>query len=211
MHGRMQRAIVAALALTLLGVLGACTSTVNGKGVALGSPTASGTATGFPSDTTVPSPSGGASGSISTEAAPGGGLLVTYPDGHFKAVFPEEPETQSQPGNLGPVSFTVYIASVQSKALAAAEDFTPHITQDDYDATLKSAVSSFVSSSGLTLKSEKATTFKSYQARATVLTSPSGSTFDMVVFMYQGQRLYILFGEQGDVYDTLTGSFQILS
>jgi hypothetical protein len=135
---------------------------------------------------------------------------VTYPDGHFTAVFPAEPEQQSTPGELGPAKFIVYVASVRNQALAAAEDFTPHLSEAQYDQTLRSGVSSFISSAGVTKKSENATTFRSHPGRHAVVTAPDGGTFELVVFMYEGKRLYILFGRTGEVYDTLTDSFEIL-
>ena len=216
MHRGVRRTVAAGSALVLFAALTACSTTVDGKGVALGGSTSARTSTGsnptgFPTDTESVTPSGGASGSLTATPNAGGGFLVTYPDGHFKAVFPEEPQSQSQPGNIGPVSFTVYIATVPNSALAASEDFTPHIDPSGYDETLRAAVSSFTSSSGLTLQSQQATTFQGHKARAAELTSAGGDTFDVTVFMYSGERLYILFGTKGDVFDTLAQSFQALA
>lgn len=213
MHRGLRRSLAAggSAVLALVLVTG-CSTTVDGKGVALRAPgsSASSSRTGFPSAPASDTGGAPATGSLTATPDGKGGFLVTYPAGHFKAVFPGQPESQSQPGNLGPVSFTVYIATVQGQALAASEDFSPTIGEGDYDTTLRSAVGSFAGSSGLTLKSQQQTTFQSHRARTAELVNSSGDAFDLVVFMYSGERLYILFGKKGAPYDTLSHTFEAL-
>src|SRR5206468_3656406 len=94
-------------------------------------------------------------------------------------------------------------------ALAEGEDVTPALPLDQIDVTLRSAVSSFQSSSGMTLVSQKQTTFNGHAARGAILEA-SGNRFQLLVAAYSGSQIYLLFAPQGSKYDALASSFRAI-
>jgi hypothetical protein len=196
------RVLVLGVALVSASLLAGCAgSVVDGTGQALdivktsSVPTSAPAATGSPSSTPVE-----------------GGFLVTYPAGHLQIVLPAEPVEHTQDGSLGPARFTVNFAVARAATIAeaGAEDITPSLDRSDYATSLHAAVSSFGASSGFTIKSETPTRFRGYVADTATLQGAGGSQYRLLVFMYSGNRLYILFGSDGATYDRMVSSLTLL-
>jgi len=206
--GAAAAAVIALLTLT------ACTTTVVGHGVALNAG-ASSTASpppGFPSTSEAPSSPGSTSSPTSSDS--GHGVLVTYPAGHFSAVMPTQATERSENGNLGGQSFTVYLAiSVSDGSVpteVASEDIDHALDPSEYAATLRVAVGSFAGSSGMSVDSQTATTFRGYTARRALVTSPDGQSFSLLVFVYSPTRIYVVFASEGAVYNQVTSTLRLL-
>jgi hypothetical protein len=142
------------------------------------------------------------------------GVPFSLPAGHFRANFPEQPTVLSEPGSFGGVSFTLHIArAVDDRGrptLLADEDASETIPSDQADEALRVAVGSFSGSSGYTLVSQDATSFRGHRARKAALTSPAGDDYTLLVTLWAGRRLYIMLAPSGSIYDTLTGSFEAI-
>ena len=215
-----RRASLAVVAVTLaaIALAGCGASTLTGHGSAPVSASA-------PSTQDFPSPGSSApsatdptpvpSASVPSASAPqtstGSGVLVTDPAGHFQVRMPATPERSTEPGSFGGYKFTVHLATVKSPylALAEGEDVTPALPMDQIDTTLRSAVSSFGSSSGMTLVSQRPTTFNGHTARTAIL-ERSGSRYQLLVAAYSGSQIYLLFAPEGSRFDALASSFRAI-
>jgi len=155
-----------------------------------------GVSTAAPSETALPTPGGE-------------GVLVTDAGGHFQVRMPAQPTRDTQPGSFAGYTFNVHTAIVQSPYVAGVEgeDITPALSEDTYDTVLRSALSSFNTSSGLTKVSESATTFHGHVGRMGIFES-NGERFEFLVFVYSGSQVYALFAPQGDKFQALADSFQ---
>ena len=212
----VRRAPLAALvALAAAALTGCAASTVSGHGSALAVapstqdfPSSGAASSPAPSVTdSLPVPSSSDANTPSTPS--GSGVRVTDTAGHFQVRMPATPERSTEPGSFGGYKFTVHLATVKSPyiALAEGEDVTPALPLDQIDVTLKSAVSGFQSSSGMTLLSQKATTFNGHTARSAVL-AHAGDRYQLVVTAYSGSQIYLLFAPQGAKFDALASSFR---
>jgi hypothetical protein len=215
---RRRAALAAGLAATAV-VVGGCTGTVSGHGMASFAPAVS----GFPSSTPPAqsrTPSGGASSTPapagSTPAvdpsdrttAVAGGVLVTSGAGHFRVVLPSEPTHTDEPGSFGPYSFTVHIeiATTPYIAIAEGEDVHPPLHTSTFNSVLRSVVSGFRTNSGMRLVRQSPTRFKGYVARDAIFEA-GGKHFELLTFAYSGSRLYVLVAPQGRRFDALAASF----
>jgi hypothetical protein len=214
MIGRVRGPLAAALFAAAV-VLAGCAQTVDGSGAASSAPAPSGaTRTGdFPSSPPSSAPSSGvaSTGAASTggATAAGSGVTVRDPAGHFQVVMPAEPHRTSEPGSFGGYSYTVHIATVQSPYIAIVEGevIDPALPQDQLDVALRTAVSTFQSSSGLALKSQDQTTYQGHPARSAVL-NRGATDYQLLVIGYSGNQTYLLFAPKGDQFDQLIGSFR---
>jgi hypothetical protein len=208
---------VLAISLVLVGAVAGCARTVDGQGTP-GSSVASSSATSsgdFPSGSATPSAPApttapaASSGAVSTN--PDGGVTVTDPAGHFVAVLPGQPRQTSQPGSFGGYSFTVHIAAVQQPyvALVEGEVIQPALPADQIDVALRTAVSTFQSSSGMTLESQTTTTYQGHPARSAVL-SRAGTSYQLLVIGYSGNQTYLLFAPKGDKFQQLLSGFHAI-
>jgi hypothetical protein len=216
-----RRAPLAALvALAAAALTGCAASTVSGHGSALAGapstqdfPSSGAVSSPVPSVTdSLPVPSTPAATGTSAPQTPGGsGVLVTDPAGHFQVRMPATPHQTTEPGSFGGYKFTVHLATVKSPyiALAEGEDVTPALPLDQIDVTLRSAVSSFESSSGMTLISQKQTTFNGHTARSAIL-ERSDTRYQLLVAAYSGSQIYLLFAPQGAKFDALAASFSAI-
>jgi hypothetical protein len=209
-----RRAPLAALvALAAAALTGCAASTVSGHGSALaGAPSTQ----DFPSSGAVSSPVPSVTDSLPVPSTPpqtpgGSGVLVTDEAGHFQVRMPATPERRTEPGSFGGYKFTVHLATVKSPyiALAEGEDVTPALPLDQIDVTLRSAVSSFQSTSGMTLISQNQTTFNGHTARSAIL-ERAGTRYQLLVAAYSGNQIYLLFAPQGAKFDALAGSFSAI-
>ena len=213
MRGR-RRAAWPLLLLVLLGVavavLAGCSSTINGHGTtAAAGAVASGSSApgGFPSAF----PSAGSSGGGSAGPATGSGVSFSYPQGHFRATFPARPTTETTPGTVAGASYTLYLAQAQANdqpTLLACEDISVSLPADQFDGTLRGAVGGFEGSSGLTLTDQQSTSYRGHVARLAHFSSPHTGTYTLLATMFTDKRLYLFFGPNGPVFDTLTSTFQ---
>ncbi len=217
----VRRAPLAALvALAAAALTGCAASTVSGHGSALAAapstqdfPSSNAASAATPSVTdSLPVPASSAPTTASAPSTPGGsGVLVTDTAGHFQVRMPATPERSTEPGSFGGYKFTVHLATVKSPyiALAEGEEVTPALPLDQIDITLRSAVSGFQSSSGMTLISQKATTFNGHTARSAIL-EHAGDRYQLVVTAYSGSQIYLLFAPQGAKFDALASSFRAI-
>jgi hypothetical protein len=192
----------------MIPALAGCSQVVNGDGAALAARTPTTSHAGFPS-TSAP-----AAGTPATSAASStaNGVTVTYAAGHLRATFPSQPEERSENGNFGGVNFTVHVALARDPAPteAACEDTSESIPPSEQQATLTVAVGSFESSSGFTVDDQHATTYRGHVARTASVSGPDGNDYTFLAFFWTDVRLYILFAQQGPIFDTLSSSFQPL-
>jgi hypothetical protein len=147
-----------------------------------------------------------------TLATPAGADGVTTDKaGHFSAKFPSTPVETQVPSTVGSVRFVLHLASVRTPDLVAVEeaDFTPSLPASSFDTNLRSTLGGFAATSGLTLVSQSATTFQGHAARKGEFSGPAGEQYEMVAFMTDGGREYMLVGPTG-TYDELAASFTIL-
>lgn len=188
-----RRRTLTSLVVAVLALAG-CSSVVPGTG----STVVAATGSGFPSTTSPPAGSTGVS--------------VTYAAGHLRAVFPSRPTQRSVPGDIGGETFTVYIALVHDPhpLEAACEEVSSAIPSDEYQATLRAAVSGLEGSSGLTVTDQQATTFRGHPARSASLSSASGVDYSLLAFFWTSHRFYLLFGATGSDFTTLMTSFEAL-
>jgi hypothetical protein len=208
--------LAALLASAAVALAGCAASTVAGHGSALaGAPSTP----DFPSASS-PAPSVTDSVPVTPSAPPttsapqtpaGSGVLVTDAAGHFQVRMPATPQRSTEPGSFGGYKFTVHLATVKSPYLALAEGevITPALPLDQIDVTLRSAVSAFASSSGMTLISQKQTTFNGHTARIGIL-ERSGTRYQLLVAAYSGSQIYLLFAPQGAKFDALASSFRAI-
>jgi hypothetical protein len=216
------RAVVGALLVVVAGVTSACAAgTVDGHGSAAASAAAPSAPSSSAPSTTAPSTSAGASTPIlpplSTVAPSGGntpvsgGVEVTDTAGHFRVVMPAEPQRTSEPGSFGNYKFNVHVAAVNDPyvVLVEGESITPALTSDAFTQVLDSAVSSFQTSSGLTLVSQSDTTFEGHQGRQAVLRR-GATRYVFLIFVFSGSQVYALFAPEGSKFDALAASFQAI-
>ena len=215
-----RRAPLAALvALVAAALTGCAASTVSGHGSAVAGAAST---QDFPSSGAVSSPVPSVTDSlpastpqptvVSPPQTPGGsGVLVTDEAGHFRVRMPATPERRTEPGSFGGYKFNVHIATVKSPyiALVEGEDVTPALPLDQIDVTLRSAVSSFESTSGMTLISQKQSTFNGHAARSAIL-ERSGTRYQLLVAAYSGNQIYLLFAPQGAKFDALASTFSAI-
>jgi hypothetical protein len=183
-----------------LGATGGCAaSTISGHGSA--APIAR--SSGFPASTSA-APSSPAPGTPT-----GGGVLVVDKSGKFVVRMPAQPERSSEHGSLGNYRFTVHVDAVHEPYVVAVEgeDITPALPQDQLEDALRSAVSSFQSSSGLDLVSQTSTTFHGHQARAAIL-QHAGNRFELLSVGWSGNQLYLLVAPEGARFRALAASFR---
>jgi hypothetical protein len=197
-----RRAMVMALAGVLIAATGCAADTVNGRGAAS---VASSGHPDFPSaGASTPAPS------ASVLPTPGGsGVLVTDEAGHFRVRMPSEPTRDTQKGSFAGYTFNVHTAIIQSPYVAGVEgeDISPALTASSYDTVLRSAVSSFGTSSTLTKVSESETTFQGHEGRIGIF-ERNGDRYEFLVFVYSGSQVYALFAPEGDKFQALADSFQ---
>jgi hypothetical protein len=203
-------AVVAALTAV---VTTACSSAVAGHGstAAAGAGSVS-TSSGAVAPSGFPSIGSGGSGSAGPSGPAAAGVSFAFPAGHFRATFPAQPQTSSEPGTVSGASYTLFIAQAEADnepTLLACEEISVRLPADQYDETLRGAVGGFEGSSGLTLTDQRSTQFRGHVARLAHFTSPHGA-FTFLATMFTDQRLYLFFGPTGAPYDTLTSSFQPL-
>jgi hypothetical protein len=105
----------------------------------------------------------------------------------------------------------LHLASVRTPDLVAAEeaDFTPGLPASSFDTNLRATLGGFAGTSGMTLVSQSATTFQGHAARKGEFASPTGEQYEMVAFMTDGSREYMLVGPTG-TFDELAASFTVL-
>jgi hypothetical protein len=210
--------LAALLASAAVALAGCAASTVAGHGSALAGASST---PDFPSSGAASSPAPSVTGSAPVASLPpstsapqtpaGSGVLVTDAAGHFQVRMPATPERSTEPGSFGGYKFTVHLATVKSPYLALAEGevITPALPLDQIDVTLRSAVSAFASSSGMTLISQKPTTFNGHTARSGIL-ERSGARYELLVAAYTGSQIYLLFAPQGAKFDALASSFRAI-
>jgi len=189
-HRRRQGIVVGAAAVVALAVV---------IGVALNATSTSG------------SPSAASTPSAQT-VSDDGSVLVTYAPAHFSERFPSTPVETQEPGSFGGVRFTVYIAAVVSpqRMLVGSQIIGARLPAGQEDVALRSAVGSFAGTSGLSLARQQSTTFQGYPARQANLTDADGNSYTFLAFVYNGTRLYMIFGPSGDPFDSLTANFTAL-
>jgi hypothetical protein len=206
-----RRAPIAMLLALAVGASGGCAaSTVSGRGsAAVSSPTESATNSDFPApgiSTPIVAPSSELSTPPPSEYTK---VAVTDEAGHFRVRMPATPTRSDQPGSFGDYTFNVHLVIVQSPyaAIVEGEDVSPALTSDTFDTVLKSAVTGFASSSGLSKVSEKATTFRGHEGRIAIF-DRAGTNYEFLVFVQSGSQIYALFAPEGDRFDALAGSFE---
>ncbi|MEO8889576.1 MAG: hypothetical protein ABI301_01995 [Jatrophihabitantaceae bacterium] len=185
-------------------VLAGCSNVVDGAGrLAAGRssspdfPSAS-----IPVPPTSPSPS---------TAPTGSGPLVTYASGHFRARFPYQPVERTDTGSEDGFTFVTHTAAThEPPTLVAAEDISQPLPESAYPVNLRAAVGSFAASSGLTLRSQAATTFQGHVAQAGSLGGPAGESYTLVAFAYSSKRLYLLIAPAGTSFREFARSFVAL-
>jgi hypothetical protein len=202
-----RRAVVGVVAVAAV-LLAGCTSVVDGKGApALGQ---SGTVRSrdFPSGSPVPSATASATTESTTAPA---GELITYAEGHLRARFPSRPTERRDSGTVDGLTFVTHTAAAPAPVtLAAAEDINQPLPESAYQATLRATIGGFAATSGLTLKSQTATTFEGHVARTGALTSPTGTPYTLLALVYTSARLYLLFTESGRTFTAFASSFAAL-
>jgi hypothetical protein len=144
--------------------------------------------------------------------ADGNGVLVTYKAGHFSDRFPSTPVEAQQPGSIGGVHYTVYVAAVAApqRLLVGSEDIDISLPDDQVGMTLQAAVGSFAGTSGMRLVDQQPTTFRGKEARQGSLTDAQGNPYTFLVFLQSDRRLYMIFGPTGDEFDGLAANFSAL-
>lgn len=202
-----------ALPVAAVVALAACSSTVTGQGTAASRPA---TPTPPASATSAPPSSAPVSSTPvtpPTHAPTGRATSVPYTDtaGRFKVVLPGTPETADEPGSFGGYSFHVHLAAVHSPyiAIVEGEQITPALKSGDYEQVLSSAVTSFASATGAGNVTNTATTFRGHQARTAVFTH-AGTSYELLIFVYSGSQVYLMFAPQGAKFAALANSFQAL-
>lgn len=206
----VRRASLALLIVAVAGTVSACAAdTVSGRGVLADAPGPSDTG-GFPS-VPVPSLSVPAPGPPTTSAAVTGGVVVTDRGGHFRVRMPSAPQKATEPGSFGGYEFHVHVDIVRSPyvAIVEGEDVTPALAPDAFEIVLRSAVSSFQSSSGMTLVRDSPTTFQGHRGRKAVL-ERAGARYEFLIFIYSGSQVYALFAPAGPRFAALAHSFVAL-
>jgi hypothetical protein len=145
-------------------------------------------------------------------AAPAGANgVTTYKAGHFSATFQSTPEETQIPTSIGNVHVLLHVASVRTPDLEAVEeaDIDPALPDSAVDTNLRTTLGGFATTSGMTLVSQSVTTFQGHAARKGEFSSPTGEQYEMVAFMIDNHREYVIVGPTG-TYDELVASFTLL-
>jgi hypothetical protein len=203
----VRRASLVLLLAAVAGTASACAgSAVSGHGVLADAPAPTGSG-GFPS-VAVPSPSIAAPSPAANSAAVNGGVAVIDRGGHFRVRMPSAPQKLTEPGSFGGYEFHVHVDIVRSPyvAIVEGEDVTPALTRDSFEITLRSAVSSFQTSSGMTLIKESRTTFQGHRGRKAIL-ERAGTRYEFLIFIYSGSQVYALLAPAGAKFAALANSF----
>lgn len=146
-------------------------------------------------------------------AAPAGADgRTTYKAAHFVARFPSRPFESHVPGSIGPEHFMLRVAIVRTPqvVMVAENDIKPAFPQSAVDAGLRTGLSAFAVTSGMTLESQEVTTFRGQPARRGSFTTPAGATFTAIAVVYDGSREYMLLAPAGAAFDNLVASFEVL-
>ena len=194
MGGFASRSRALALSLLAVSALTACSATVGGTGTA-----------GFPK----PEPK--TSTAPQTNTAPS--RLVTLPRLHLRAAFTSTPLQDTLHRTVLAHSIDVHTATVGLDPVTevAEEDFSPAIPSADIDSVLTGAVGAFASASGMDIDFQNETVFQGHTARTATLTGKAGTNYQLLIFMTNGSRLYIVLAERGAAYDSLTRSIRLLA
>ena len=92
----------------------------------------------------------------------------------------------------------------------AEEDITPAFPSSAVQNIMTSAVAAFAATSGMDVDFEDSAVFQSHAARTATLTGKAGTDYQLLLFMTNGSRLYIVLAQRGAAYDALTRSIQLL-
>ncbi|MGX7677908.1 hypothetical protein ACSMXN_03300 [Jatrophihabitans sp. DSM 45814] len=139
------------------------------------------------------------------------GVLYTSTAGRFRARFPVQPTERSVPTTTGGTQINIVVA-VASKPFAevASETSSATIPVDQYQNTMRIALTSFAAPGNFTIDSQTATTFRGRPARTGTFTTPTGVHLTATVFFYTGTRLYYLVANPGPNATELAASFVAL-
>ena len=115
------------------------------------------------------------------------------------------------PSTVGNARFVLHLASVRTPDLVAVEeaDFTPALPASSFDTNLRATLGGFAATSGMTVVSQSVTTFQGHAALKGEFSSSTGEQYEIVAFMTNGTREYMLVGPAG-TYDELAASFTAL-
>ena len=92
----------------------------------------------------------------------------------------------------------------------AEEDIAPTFPSSAVQNIMTSAVAAFAATSGMEVDFEDSAVFQSHAARTATLTGKAGTDYQLLLFMTNGSRLYIVLAQRGAAYDALTRSIQLL-
>ena len=122
---------------------------------------------------------------------------------------PAHPQRNSEHGSFGDYQFTVHLDAVEEPYIAAVEggDITPALPEGQLEVALRSAVSAFQVSSGLTIVSQNSTTFQGHQARSAIL-QRARTRYELLSVGWSGNQLYLLVAPEGAKFRALAGSFR---
>jgi hypothetical protein len=159
-----------------------------------------------------PTNSGPAALSPSASDTATDGVVVQSLAGQFRARFPSQPDEQTVPESIGGVSITVHVARTRSPITEIATETTSTaIPSDQYQTTMRIAMTSFAAPGNLTIDSQSPMTFRGRPARTAAFTAPTGEHISAIVFFYNGTRMYYLVAQTGSPFDELVASFVALA
>jgi hypothetical protein len=166
----------------------------------------------FPSGFPAPSATAGPPAS-SAPAAPTG---VPYHSaaGHFTARFPNTPTPVNLTETVGGITIKVSAAvdPVSSTEVAEEQDQTTSTGDGDSQDLLQEFLDGFSTSAQCPLVSSTPTTFRGSAAvQGDCTAAANGSDYTVLVFLYQGNRVYVLLAASGSSFDALSTSFSVTS
>ena len=199
MGGITRRSSALALSALVVSALTACSATTAGTGAVLGS--------SAPAST----------GAAPTPRTAAQANLITLPKLHLRARLAGAPHE-------GTMRRTVYAHTTNAHTLdvhtavvgldpvteIAEEDITPAFPSSAVQNIMTSAVAAFAATSGMEVDFEDSAVFQSHAARTATLTGKAGTDYQLLLFMTNGSRLYIVLAQRGAAYDALTRSIQLL-
>jgi hypothetical protein len=211
MMAGMRRPVTVLGPFLAVALLAGCATSVDGTGSTSAfrsSPLPPGSSTSTPSPTD-PAPSG-----TIPSGNPSSGNLVSDTAGHIQIRLNGNPNHNVENTSVGNEKLTLYVnsAPVPDKEEAVTETYSPALPPGGEESVLRGAVGGFAGSSGFTLGTQAAVTFRGRPGRTATFTDATvlRGQYTFLALVWSTTRTYIFFAPSGAKFNDMMASFEAI-